>query len=45
LPLREGSRPADNLSDWSPEKCTALPLDDRALEAARSWSRQKAGGY
>ena len=30
---------AGNLSPWSPRRCTALPLDDRALTARGAWRR------
>jgi hypothetical protein len=37
---------AGNVSDWSAETCTALPVDDRALAAASgTWLRRSADGY
>jgi calcineurin-like phosphoesterase family protein len=30
---------AGNVSPWSPRRCTALPLDDRALTARGAWRR------
>ncbi len=34
-----------NVSRWSARKCTAVPLDDRALAAAGGWARLSARGY
>ncbi|WP_028656882.1 hypothetical protein [Nocardioides sp. J54] len=34
-----------NVSEWSPQKCTALPLDDRKLKASAGWRRATGGGY
>jgi len=31
-----------NVGPWSPERCTASPLDDRALTASKGWKRTKA---
>jgi hypothetical protein len=28
---------AGNTSDWSPDRCTAIPLDDRDLRASEGW--------
>jgi hypothetical protein len=36
---------ADNLSAWSPARCTAVPLDDRALTASGPWARKTGTGY
>ena len=37
---------AGNLSGWSPERCTAVPLDDRALHASTSgWTRATSSRY
>jgi uncharacterized delta-60 repeat protein len=36
---------ADNLSAWSPTRCTAVPLNDRALTASGPWSRTTGTGY
>ena len=37
---------ADNVSAWSRETCTALPVDDRTLAVASgSWLRRFADGY
>jgi hypothetical protein len=37
---------AGNVSAWSTETCTALPVDDRALAAASgTWLRGSASGY
>jgi hypothetical protein len=33
-----------NVSGWSAEKCTEVPLDDRALVASSGWSRTSAAG-
>jgi hypothetical protein len=32
-------------SAWSSERCTARPLDDRALSASSAWARLKASGF
>lgn len=32
-------------SAWSPERCSALPLDDRALAVSAGWSRITGAGY
>lgn len=29
-----------NISAWSPERCRAVPLDDRSLTASRGWTRR-----
>ena len=31
---------SDSSSPWSEERCTAVPLDDRALAASRGWERK-----
>ncbi len=36
---------AGNLSAWSAIRCTAVPLDDRALSASAGWSRATGRGY
>lgn len=36
---------ADNLSSWSPTRCTAVPLDDRVLTASGPWLRKTGNGY
>jgi GH25 family lysozyme M1 (1,4-beta-N-acetylmuramidase) len=36
---------AGNLSAWSAETCTALPVDDRTLTASGAWLRRTSGGY
>jgi hypothetical protein len=36
---------AGNLSDWSGERCTARPLDDRALAASSGWKRTAGSGF
>jgi GH25 family lysozyme M1 (1,4-beta-N-acetylmuramidase) len=37
---------AGNVSDWSAETCSALPVDDRTLAAASgTWLRRSADGY
>jgi uncharacterized delta-60 repeat protein len=36
---------ADNLSTWSRPRCTAVPLDDRALTASGPWLRKTGTGY
>lgn len=33
---------AGNVGPWSPQRCTASPLDDRALTASKGWKRTKA---
>lgn len=33
-----------NLSAWSPERCRAVPLDDRSLTASRGWVRRTEAG-
>ena len=35
---------AGNVSPWSPRRCTALPLDDRALTARGAWRRAGVSG-
>jgi hypothetical protein len=40
------SKDADhNVSGWSTETCTAVPLDDRALTAGTGWARDKGSAY
>jgi hypothetical protein len=40
------SRTTDgDLSGFSSQRCTAVPLDDRALKSAGSWTKKKAMGY
>lgn len=34
-----------NVSTWSPQHCTSLVLDDRALTASSAWSRSTTSGY
>lgn len=36
---------AGNVSSVSPQRCTAIPLDDRALTASPEWLRSTAKGY
>jgi hypothetical protein len=36
---------AGNLSPWSSPRCTAIPLDDRALAASSGWRRATGTGY
>jgi hypothetical protein len=36
---------AGNLGAWSAERCTALPLDDRALTASSGWTRGTSSSY
>jgi uncharacterized delta-60 repeat protein len=36
---------ADHLSAWSRTRCTAVPLDDRALTASGPWVRKTGNGY
>lgn len=36
---------AGNLSDWSPSRCTAVPLDDRRLLASPGWTRATTRGW
>jgi uncharacterized delta-60 repeat protein len=36
---------ADNLSAWRRTRCTAVPLDDRALTASGPWLRKTGTGY
>jgi hypothetical protein len=35
---------AGNVSGWSAEQCTAVPLDDRALTASTGWARYTGSG-
>ena len=44
LAVRSRDR-AGNLSAWSPERCTAVPLDDRSLVASAGWTRSTGTGY
>ena len=34
-----------HLSAWSPERCTATALDDRALAASSGWTRATSSAY
>jgi hypothetical protein len=36
---------AGNMSPWSPERCTAVALDDRSLSASSGWSRGTGSSY
>jgi len=36
---------AGNTSAWTPEKCTAIPLDDRDLARSSGWTALKPAGY
>ena len=36
---------AGNVSGWSAERCTARPLDDRALTTKGAWTRAKGKAY
>ena len=36
---------AGNLSTWSPERCTTVALDDRALKRSAGWTTGKGRGY
>lgn len=36
---------AGNRSEWSPERCSAVPLDDRALRASPSLARKTGSPY
>jgi hypothetical protein len=36
---------AGNTSGWSPERCTAVPLDDRNLTASTGWAHSTANAY
>jgi len=36
---------AGNVSDWSPSRCTAVPLDDRRLAASAGWTRATTDGW
>jgi hypothetical protein len=36
---------AGNVSAWTPSRCSAVPLDDRALTASSSWSRATTSGW
>jgi len=36
---------AGNLSAWSGDRCTAVPLDDRSLSASTGWTRATASGW
>lgn len=36
---------AGNVSAWSPERCTAVPLDDRSLAATSEWTRSAGSAY
>lgn len=42
------SRAADQagrVSTWSPERCTAVPLDVRAFKHKGTWRKRRGGGY
>ena len=36
---------AGNLGAWSAERCTSMPLDDRALSASSGWTRGSSSSY
>jgi hypothetical protein len=36
---------AGNVSPWTSSRCTARPLDDRAVTASAGWSRVTGSGY
>lgn len=36
---------AGNVGAWSAERCTTMPLDDRALAASTGWYRGTSSGY
>lgn len=36
---------AGNVSAWSAERCTAVPLDDRSLATSSGWTRASGSGY
>lgn len=36
---------AGNVGAWSAERCTYMPLDDRALTASTGWTRASLSGY
>lgn len=36
---------AGNVSEWSPERCTIAPLDDRDLNRAGPWSKRRGGAF
>lgn len=36
---------AGNVSAWSAERCTAVPLDDRSLAASSGWTKASGSGY
>lgn len=36
---------AGNASAWTASRCTAIPLDDRALATSTGWSRQTGSAY
>jgi hypothetical protein len=36
---------AHNAGNWSAQRCTAVPLDDRALAAASTWTRANGKSY
>lgn len=36
---------AGNTGAWSPERCAAMPLDDRALSASTGWTRGSSTSY
>lgn len=36
---------AGNISDWSAEGCSSVPLDDRSLSASSGWTRRTGDAY
>ncbi|MGZ4240043.1 MAG: fibronectin type III domain-containing protein, partial [Actinomycetota bacterium] len=36
---------ANNVSLWSPERCTSIPVNDRSLTASSGWSRRTDSHY
>jgi hypothetical protein len=36
---------AGNVSEWSTEHCTALPLDNTQLSHSGAWTKKRAGGH
>lgn len=36
---------AGNVSSWTPERCTARPLDDRSLAAKGAWKKSKGKSF
>jgi hypothetical protein len=35
----------ENPSAWSGERCTTVPMDERALTASAGWTRERAPGF